>query len=342
MKAVFIKEHGPPDVLKFSDTNDSDCSSGKIKVNIKNSSINHLDIWVRKGIPGLDISLPRILGSDGAGVVCEVGKGTKGFKVGDDVIIHPGVYDPDCEISKSGHENLSPSYGILGETHNGVQSEFVCLDPTNLYPMPAHLSYAEASSVGLTFMTAYEMLIKKARIQKDDLVLIYGGTSGVGSAGIQIAKDMGCRVISTVGSDDKIKYILDIGADHVVLHNSDLYSNLKRYLGRERVNVVFEHIGRDTWDTSMRVLQKGGRVVTCGATTGARVNINLAHLFFKNLSILGSTMGSVDSFKEVLNKINMKKYFPMVDQIFHASDIIKAHQYIENRMNIGKVVLDLS
>lgn len=342
MKAVFIKEHGPPDVLKFSDTNDSDCSSGKIKVNIKNSSINHLDIWVRKGIPGLDISLPRILGSDGAGVVCEIGKETKGFKVGDDVIIQPGVYDPDCDISKSGHENLSPSYGILGETHDGVQSEFVCLDPTHLYPMPAHLSYAEASSVGLTFMTAYEMLIKKARIQKDDLVLIYGGTSGVGSAGIQIAKDMGCRVISTVGSDDKIKYILDIGADHVVLHNSDLYSNLKRYLGRERVNVVFEHIGRDTWDTSMRVLQKGGRVVTCGATTGARVNINLAHLFFKNLSILGSTMGSVDSFKEVLNKINMKKYFPMVDQIFHASDIIKAHQYIENRMNIGKVVLDLS
>jgi len=342
LKAVFIKEHGSVDVLKFSDINQPDRLPGKIKVNIKNASINHLDIWVRKGIPGLDISLPHILGSDAAGVVCEVGREIKEFKVGDDVIIHPGVYDTNCHISKSGHENLSPSYGILGETHNGVQSEFVSLDPIHLYPMPAHLSYVEASSMGLTFMTAYEMLIKKAEIRKDDLVLIYGGTSGVGSAGIQIAKEIGCRVISTAGSDDKIAYINDIGADHVVLHNSDLYTNLKRYLGKKRVNVVFEHIGRDTWDTSMRVLEKGGRVVTCGATTGAKVNINLAHLFFKNLSILGSTMGSVDSFKEVLNKIKMKKYRPMVDQVFHASEIIKAHQYIEDRMNMGKVVLDLS
>lgn len=342
MKAVLIKEHGSHNVVRFSDLDEPDCSPGKIKVNIKNSSINHLDIWIRKGVPGLHINLPRVLGSDAAGVISEVGSKVKEFKVGDDVIIQPGVYDSTCKLSKLGHENLSPSYGILGETHNGVQSEFVCLDPIHVYPMPDHLSYEQASSMGLTFMTAYEMLIKRAKVQKDELVLIYGGTSGVGSAGIQIAKDIGCRVISTAGSNHKVKYIRNIGADHVVLHDSNLYKNLKRYLGKEKINVVFEHIGEKTWETSMKVLEKGGRLVTCGATTGSNVNINLAHLFFKNLSILGSTMGSVNTFKEVLNKINMKRYSPMVDKVFHASDAAKAHQYIENRTNLGKVVLDIS
>ena len=208
--------------------------------------------------------------------------------------------------------------------------------------MPEHLSYEQASSMGLTFMTAYEMLIKRAKIQENELVLIYGGSSGVGSAGIQIAKDIGCRVISTAGSNNKVKYIKNIGADHVVLHDSNLHKNLKRYLGKEKINVVFEHIGEKTWETSMKVLDKGGRLVTCGATTGSNANINLAHLFFKNLSILGSTMGSVNTFKEVLNKINMKRYSPMVDKVFHASDVAKAHQYIEDRTNLGKVVLDLS
>ena len=342
MKAVLIKKHGSCDVVKFSNIDEPDCPPEKIKVKIKNSSINHLDLWIRQGVPGLHINLPRVLGSDAAGVITELGSKVKEFKVGDDIIIQPGVYDPSCELSKSGHENLSPSYGILGETHDGVQSEFVCLDPIHIYPMPAHLSHEEASSMGLTFMTAYEMLVKRAKVQKDEVVLIYGGSSGVGSAGIQIAKDIGCRVISTAGSKDKIKYIEDIGADHVVLHDSDLHMSLSNYLGREKVNAVFEHIGKYTWDTSMKVLDRGGRVVTCGATTGSNVNINLTHLFFKNLSILGSTMGSVHTFKEVLNKIDMKQYSPMVDQVFHASDAAKAHQYIEDRANLGKVVLDLS
>ena len=339
MKAVQINQHGSFDVLNFTDINEIRCPADKIKVKIEFSSINHLDIWIRKGVPGLNIDLPRILGSDASGVISELGANVKEFQIGDDVVIQPGVFDPDCEISKSGNEHLSPSYGILGETHDGVQAEYVYLDPIHVVSMPLSLTHKEASSVGLTFMTAYEMLIKRAKIKKDEMVLIYGGSSGVGSAAIQIAKDVGCRVVSTCGSKEKSNYIESIGADYVLLHDSSLHTNLKNYLGKERVDVVFEHIGAKTWDTSMRVLSKGGRLVTCGATTGANVQVNLAHLFFKNLSILGSTMGSLDTFNKVMKKINSRSYKPTIDRVFDASDIVNAHKYIESRKNIGKVLL---
>ena len=344
MKAVFIDSHGSPEVLKYSDIDEPSCTPNKIKIQIKSSSINHLDLWIRKGIPGLHISLPRILGSDGAGRIVEVGRDVKNFwgKVGDDVVIQPGVYDPKCKQSILGNENLSSTYGILGETHDGVQSEFVILDPINIYKMPSHLSYSEISSMPLTFMTAYHMLFERAKVLKDDLVLVYGGSSGVGSAAIQILKNLGCQIISTVGSTDKINYVEDLGADSVFIHDSSLYSKTRDYLGKRKVDVVFEHIGKETWDTTIKILNTGGRVVTCGATTGADVKINLSHLFFKQQSILGSTMSNISSFNKVLQKISNKEYFPMIDTIFCASDIQRAHQRIENRKNLGKVVLDLS
>ena len=340
MKAVQIKQHGSFDVLSFTDINDIDCPPNKVKVKVKFSSINHLDLWIRKGVPGLHIEFPRILGSDASGVVSEVGKDISTYNIGDDVVVQPGVFDPNCKISKTGNEHLSPSYGILGETHDGVQAEYIYLDPIHLVQMPSSVSYKEASSMGLTFMTAYEMLIKRSNIKEDDLVLIYGGASGVGSAAIQIAKDIGCRVISTCGTIDKIARVESFGADCVVLHDSNLYNNLKHHLGNKRVDVVFEHIGAKTWGTSMKILSKGGRIVTCGATTGPNVEINLAHLFFKNLSILGSTMGSLDTFNKVMQKISSGAYKPVIDKVYDASDVAAAHQYIEERKNIGKVLLE--
>ena len=169
MKAVQIKQHGSFDVLDFVDIDEISCPPDKVKVKIKFSSINHLDLWIRKGVPGLNIELPRILGSDGAGVVIDVGKDIVDFRIDDDVVIQPGVFDPNCKISKTGNEHLSPSYGILGETHDGVQCEYVYLDPINLVPMPNSLSYKEASSIGLTFMTAYEMLVKRSEIKEDEI-----------------------------------------------------------------------------------------------------------------------------------------------------------------------------
>ena len=343
MKAIVLENHGLPNVLKYKDIETPICQSDKIKIKIKNSSINHLDLWVRAGIPGMHLNLPMIMGSDAAGTIEEIGKDVKGYNVGDNVIIQPGVYDPDCEISKRGEENFSPSYGILGETHNGVQAEYVVLSPIHVYKMPNCLSHAEACSMPLTFMTAYQMLFERAQLLSTDTLFIYGGTSGIGSAAIQIAKDYGCKkIISTVGNKEKLKYVEDLGVDAVFLHNKNLYYDVKKYLGRQKVDVVFEHIGEKTWETSMKLLNRGGRIVTCGATTGANAQINLSHIFFKQLSILGSTMSNIKTFNKVLEKINSQRYKPMIDSIFPASDIVLAHEKIENRENIGKVVLNIS
>jgi len=339
LKAISIDSHGPPEVIKIKDIPEPSCTKSKVKVKIIASSINHLDIWVRQGIKGLHIDFPHILGSDASGIICEVGSNVTDFKIGDNVVIQPGVYDANCKISQKGNENLSPSYGILGETQSGVQAEYVVLKPTNIHIMPKHLTYIQAAAMPLTFMTSYQMLIKRANISSNDVVFIYGATSGVGYAAIQIAKDMGCEVISTVGSADKIKYAKAAGADCTLLHDKNLYQNAKGYLKGRKVDVVFEHIGYKTWNTSMKLLATGGRLVTCGATTGIDVSLNLAHLFFKQLSILGSTMSDINSFNEVMLKISQNSYSPLIDKSFSYLDIIEAHKRIEDRKNIGKVVI---
>ena len=340
MKAIVIESHGAPDVIKIKDIEEPICPSEKVRVRVRASSINHLDIWVRKGIPGLRIDFPRILGSDASGTVTEVGSDVDAFKVGDNVVVQPGIFDADCPRVMEGSENLSPSYGIIGEMHDGIQSEYIVLDPVNLHHMPDRLSFSEASSMALVFMTSFQMLIKRARIRKSDSVLIYGATSGVGGAAIQIAKDMGCNVFTTVGDKTKIEYAESLGADAVFLHDSTLYSSIKNHIGNNRIDVVFEHIGEATWETSTKLLSKGGRLVTCGATTGSNVNINLAHIFFKQLSILGSTMSTLGSFREVFKKIDKGHYTAMIDKVFPLSDIARAHDRIERRENLGKVVVE--
>ena len=281
MKAAIINSHGSVDVLKIDEIDKPICPSDKVMVNIKASSINHLDIWVRKGIPGMDIPLPMILGSDGAGTVVEIGKDVdSSVSIGDKIVIQPGTYSKECDKVKSGLENFSSTYGILGETEPGVQCEYVLVYPENIYPMPDNLTFEEASSMQLVFMTSYQMLIKRALLESSETVLVYGGASGIGTAAIQIAKDIGCKVISTVGSNDKINHALKFGSDYVINHsNQNWYSELRNILGNDEVNVVFEHVGAATWNASMRILGRGGRIVTCGATTGYNVDVDLRYLF---------------------------------------------------------------
>ncbi len=340
MKAVRIFEHGGLDKLIYGDLPQPNCPSDKVKINIKASALNHLDIWVRNGLPGIPIPLPMILGSDGSGTIVEVGSGIDKFHKGEDVIIQPGTICGYCQHCKQGSENYCLSYGILGETEDGTQAEFIVVDPINIHPKPVHLTFEEAASMPLVFMTAYQMLIKRAALLADETVLIYGGTSGVGSAAIQISRELGAKVIATAGNDEKCEFSKKTGADHVVNHNRDNWvDDVKNITGKSGVNVVFEHVGVSTWKQSLRVLSKGGRIVTCGATTGADVNVNLAHLFIKQQSILGSTMGSIPTFNEVMGKIKQKKYTPMVDQVFPMEDIRHAHEYMENRQQMGKVVV---
>jgi len=341
MKAVLMHNHGDREVLCFEDISETECTPGKIKINIQASAINHLDIWVRNGLPGIKLPLPMILGSDGAGTIVETGTDVNKWKPGDAVVIQPGTFCGKCAHCTDGNENYCHQYGILGETENGVQAEYIVLDPINIYAKPDHLSFSEAASMQLVFMTAYQMLIKRAKIQKNETVLVYGGTSGIGSAAIQISRDIGAHVIATVGSREKIKHAEKMGANNVVIHSDDNWKDdVKDITAKKGVDIVFEHIGKATWKQSLSLLSKGGRIVTCGATTGPNVSINLAHLFIKQHSILGSTMSSLPTFKAVMKKIHKQIYFPFVDKIFRMEDIRKAHEYIERRQHNGKVVME--
>ncbi|MBC8312303.1 MAG: zinc-binding dehydrogenase [Candidatus Marinimicrobia bacterium] len=340
MKAVRINEHGGIDKLLYDEIDEPSCLPDKVKVKVKASALNHLDIWVRNGLPGLPIPLPLIMGCDASGTIVEIGINVNNLQLGDDVVIQPGTFCSNCDFCKEGRENYCSNYGILGETENGTLAEYIILKPANIYKKPEHLSFPEAASMPLVFMTAYQMLIKRAKLQPGEVVLIYGGSSGVGSAAIQICRDLGAQIIATAGNNSKAEFCKKLGANHVVNHNNENWlDDVKQIAGKFGVNVIFEHVGSATWKQSIRILSKGGRLVTCGATTGADVNINLAHLFMKQQSILGSTMSSVDTFKEVMNKIKYKKYKPTVDKIFAMKDIRVAHEYMERRQQSGKVVL---
>jgi len=336
MKAIQITEHGNVDVLAVRNIDEQSCEHDQIKVQIKACSINHLDIWVRNGLPGLNIPLPLILGSDGSGTIVEVGYSIANFKVGDDVVVQPGTF-PDNDVK----ENYSSNYGILGETENGVQCEYVNLKVKNIFIKPKHLSYEEAASMQLVFMTSYQMIVTRANLLKNETILIYGATSGIGSAAIQIAKNIGATVISTVGNKNKVEYAENLGSDYVLQHydNENFVQQIKDITKNKGCNVIFEHVGSSTWPNTMKSLSIGGRVVTCGATTGPKINIDLRHLFMKQQTILGSTMSSIKSFEEVMRNINNQLYKPFVDKIFTFNDIKAAHSYIENRQQMGKVVL---
>ena len=339
MKAVRIHSHGGLDVLKYDSLDEPVCNSDSIKVKIKASALNHLDIWVRNGIPGINIPLPLIMGSDASGEIVEVGSNVNKFNIGDNIVVQPGTFPDDCKYVLDGKENYSYDYGILGETENGVQSEFVILEPKNIHTMSNHLTFEESASMQLVFMTSYQMLVKRAKLKENEFVLIYGATSGVGSAAIQIAKDINAKVIATVGNKDKFNYAYDMGADFVIDHSKPYTSIIKDITNNKGVDVVFEHIGPITWDSSIKVLNKGGRLVTCGSTTGPKVSIDLRYLFSKQQEIIGSTMADIDSFNSVMRKINDKIYKPFVDEIFRFKDIKKAHSYLEDRKQYGKIIL---
>ena len=340
MKAIRIHEHGNPNVLKYEDIPEPKCPPGKIKVSIKASSINHLDLWVRSGIPGFKTPLPMILGSDASGIIVDIGANLNNYKIGDEVIIQPGIFCKSCKYCNDNKENYCDNYAVLGETCNGVQSEYVIVNPINIYPKPSNISFIEAASMPLTFMTSYEMVVKRAKLKSNETILIYGGSSGVGSAAIQIAKDIGANIIATAGNEVKEEFCYKMGANIVLNHNSNNYFNeIKKITKSCSIDVIFEHIGKNTWQNSLRLLGKGGRIVTCGATSGKKVEIDLTHLFIKQQSILGSTMSCINSFNEVLLKINNNVYNPVISKVFEAINVADSHRYIEDRKQMGKVVL---
>lgn len=338
MKAVRIHKHGGVDVLKYDDIPTPTIRDDQVLVKIRAAAMNHLDLWVRKGIPG--VPLPCILGSDGAGCVVDVGSKVTSFHPGDRVMIQPLTYCGVCHFCQQGKENYCDAWGIFGENQDGTQCEYMAVDETHIRSIPDHLDFVEASAFSLVAQTALAMLVRRAKIQRGEAVFIWGGTSGVGSIGIQIAKARGAIVYTATGSEKKSSVAKELGADEVVNYTkTDIVKWIMEKTNGRGVDVVMEHVGALTWRTSMNILGKGGRLVTCGATTGPKVNLDIRHLFYKQQSILGSTMGDAAAMDEALDLLKKKKIRPLVDRTFPMKDIKKAHTYLEQNKQIGKVVL---
>lgn len=339
MKAILIREHGGRERLEALEVPPPD-SRGLALVEVRAVALNHLDIWLRRGVPGHVFPLPMIPGSEVSGVIASLPEGTAGWGRGDEVIVAPGYSCGLCLACLSGNDPLCRGFGIFGETANGGCAELIAVPVRNLLGKPPSLSFEEAAAVPLDFLTAWHMLIARARIRPGETVLVHAGGSGVGSAAVQIAKLWGMTVYTTVGSRAKRQRALDLGADEVILYSEvDFLEEVRRLTGKRGVDVVFEHVGEKTFDRSIRSLARGGRLVTCGATTGAEVTINLRVLFFKLISILGSTMGSLAELHEILRLVAGGKLHPVVDRILPLEQIAEGHRLLEEREAFGKVVL---
>lgn len=339
MKAVIVREHGGVEKLLFEEADKPRIKADEVLVAVKAAGINHLDLWVRKGVPGHKFPLPMIPGTDVAGDVVEAGPLATGFKAGDRVAVMPGFADPLTEHSLSGQDQLSRDYGIFGETRNGGCAEFMDAPARNLMRLPPHMSYSDAAACPLVFLTAWTML-KKAGVKANDLVLMHAAGSGVTSAGIQLAKLLGATVIATAGSEEKLEKARKLGADFLVNYRQDWVEEVKKLTSKGGVDVIFDHVGPDTFDGDMKLIKWGGRYVTCGSTTGGEVKLNLRALFFKRISLIGSTMGPKADQIEVWKLLTSGKVRPVVDRVFAIRDIREAYSYVESRRAFGKVVLD--
>jgi NADPH:quinone reductase-like Zn-dependent oxidoreductase len=340
MKALRIHAHGGPEVLVVDDVPRPTPQAGEVLVKVLAASINHLDLWVRRGMPGFPVPFPRTLGCDGIGEVVELGAGVSGLRLGERVVLEPGYSSGASPEDLRGDDHLAPDYGIRGEHGDGFHAEYVALPARYVFPLPGGVDPAVAAAAPLVFLTAWGMLVSRARLQGGETVLILGGASGVGSAGIQIAKTIGARVIATAGSERKLELARSLGADAAVDHSREGWDKEVKKLTQGRgCDVVFEHVGPATWDASMRCLARLGRLVTCGGTTGAKVALLLPHMFIKNLSVLGSTMGPRSALRTIFEHIAAGRYKPVVDRALPLAEARAAHELLESRQVAGKIVL---
>jgi len=337
MKAIRIHEHGGVEQLRIEELDAPQPGPVQILIEVRAAALNHLDLFVRKGIPG--VHPPLILGSDAAGVVKQVGSGVTQFSIGDKVLPQPGFGCGRCAACQSGRDHYCPLYGILGEHKDGVQAQLIVVDEDRAVHMPANVSFEEGAAIPLVYLTAWEMLVNKGGVRPGDMVLAVAASSGVGSAAVQIAKAHGARVIATAGTA-KLEKARALGADYVLDHyKQDIAKEVKAITGGRGVDIVVDHVGAATWQASLRCLGKGGRLILCGATTGPEVKMDLRFLFIRQQSILGSTMGSSGDLFRIMQMVEAGKLRGVVDKVFPFTEVAAAHQHLESGQHFGKVVL---
>ncbi len=341
MKCLMVRAHGGLDALEILDRPVPEIRPDEVLLRVKAAGLNHLDVWVRKGVEGHKFPLPMILGCDGAGVVEQVGSLVTQAKVGDSVAISPGFAAPEASESLDGRHHLAHEYGIFGETRDGTCSEFVAVPARNLLPMPKGLSFEDAAAFPLAALTAHHMLVHRAAIRPGMDVLVHAAGSGVSIYAIQIAKLYGARVFTTASDPAKLEKARSLGADVVIdYQREDFLKRVREITEKRGVDIVIDHVGQATFGASLRALKKGGAVVTCGATSGPKLEADLRLIFFKSLSILGSTMGGMGEMREVWNLLSRGLLRSVVDRVLPMSRAREAHAALEARATFGKVVLN--
>ena len=340
MKAVVFKTHGGPEVLEYADAPDPTIKANEVLVEVKACALNHLDVWARGGLPGIEIPLPHILGNDIAGVVREVGSLASWVQPGDEVMLHPGVSCGHCAECLAGQDNSCRDYDIIGYRRDGGYAELVSAPAVNVIPKAAKLTWEEAAALPLVTVTAWHMLVTRAKVQPGETVLVHAAGSGVGSIGIQVAKLLGARVIATASSDEKLAKAKELGADELVNYSVETWpKEIKRLTNKRGVDVVFEHTGAATWPGSISSLKPNGRLVTCGATSGYAAQTDLRQVFYRHLTILGSFMGTKAELLEAMKFIESGRIRAVVDQTLPLGDARRAHELMEDRAQFGKLVL---
>ena len=340
MKAAFFREHGGPEKIEYGELPAPTPGPGQVRIRVRAGALNHLDIFVRKGIPGIPVALPHVMGSDGAGVVDATGPGVSRVKAGDEVVLNPGLHCGECEYCQAGEHSLCASFRIIGEHTPGTFAEYVVAPAANAYPKPAPLSWEEAAAFPLTFLTAWRMLVSKARVRPGESLLIIGVGGGVALAALQIAKLLGLTVYVTSGSAEKLARAKALGADGGIDHaQADFSKEIRKLTGKRGVDVVLDSVGKATWRQSIAAAARNGRLLTCGATTGPDPQTDLARIFWNQLTVYGSTMGTQAEFSGMLKAFAGGKIRPVVDSVFPLPRVREAVEALEAGRQFGKVVL---
>jgi NADPH:quinone reductase-like Zn-dependent oxidoreductase len=341
MKAVRFHEHGGPEVLRHEDAPDPAAGAGDALVRVRACALNHLDLWERRGIARIEFPMPHISGSDVAGEVVAAPAGA--MAIGRRVMVQPGLSCGRCEACLSGKDNVCPRYEVLGYmNHPGGYAELVSVPLQNVLPIPDDIDFVRAAAFPLTFLTAWHMLITRARLQRGEDVLVLAAGSGVGQAAVQVASLVGARVFATAGTDDKLERAHALGATEVIHHHKqDIADEIRRLTNKRGVDVVIEHVGEATWPKSIRAMARGGRLVTCGATTGYNGAVDLRVLFAKQLTLMGSYMGTKGELMRVASFFFKGELNPVIDRTYPLAEAAAAQRRMEESGQFGKIVLEV-
>ncbi len=343
MKAAYIEGHGKIEEIKYGEVATPEPGPGEVRVAMKAAALNHLDLFVVRGVPGLEMPMPHVLGADGAGIIDEVGEGVTGWEAGDEIVLNPGMWCNRCEYCLAGEQSTCIKYGLLGEHCDGTFAEAIVVSERNCQRKPAELSWTQAAAFPLVTLTAWRMLVTKARVRAGDTVLVHGIGGGVSLVAMQIALLHGAKVFVTSHSEAKLKKALEMGAEAALDYSQvDIAREVAKLTGRRGVDIVVDNVGAATFEASVNSCRKGGCIVTCGATTGPAIPVDVRRLFWAHISIYGSTMCNEDEFRAMLGVVAAGGLPPVIDSVHPLDQTADAFRRLQNAEQFGKVVIDIT